>query len=173
MEIIKLSVPLFLSPTQLMSLMSSVTRPGLQRILKSMAASGTTKGDQQLVLPSKALSSLAPSPCCPVSFLAFLSYLLISCCALTGWTQLRPSALTLLLLTGVMAKPPSGSKSLTSTLAFIPASLDTSPDSKQATKHCTLSMRLLNLTLFVSWRTQPWNARPHPTDLLTSPLQLM
>lgn len=110
MEIIKLSVPLFLSPTQLMSLMSSVTRPGPQRILKSMAASGTTKGDQQLVLPSKALSSLAPSPCCPVSFLAFLSYLLISCCALTGWTQLRPSALTLLLLTGVMAKPPSGSK---------------------------------------------------------------
>lgn len=47
-------------------------------------------------LLSKALSSLAPSPCSPVSFLAFLSYLLISCCTLTGWSPKCSPGLQLL-----------------------------------------------------------------------------
>lgn len=125
---------LFLSPTRLKSLMSSVTHPGPQLIL-GMAASGVTKQDQQLVLPSKALSL-----CSPVPSLAFLPSLLTSHCTLTGWSpKLGPGLQPFSLLqTGVLARPPFCSKSFTLTLVSTLTSSYTSPDPNQANEHCSV-----------------------------------
>lgn len=150
--------------------MSSVTHRGPQLILKSMAASGTTKGDQQLVKDPEFTCFLPPLP---DSFLASLAFLLTSHCTLTGWSPKSGPDL--------QPYPPitdSGHgqaslllKELDLNSYFHSISSDTSPNPNQATKRCALSARLLTLLPSVPRSPQPGMPSPTPLTCEEFPLQ--